>query len=410
MIPPALRLPERGLPVKGATPYVHTLFRAGTPVESGDFDPLGVVFVRVDGYHALFAAQVIVRPFERVEAHKWGLTTYHLLQEVMDRQRRFLASLQGGESATSRPNPHLKTAGLRYLCRPGSDVMEVVLLGKVFAPDAEQASRLAVLWWQELAALFPYDYELSPVTSPEAFRELSGLSLIESTSLPCRVAEVRRYDMFIPRLDGRAVTEGDYVLFPFVWHPHAMEQVWRAMALLPCQTLVGVTLRPTWLYEAEEVHLGQLYASATRLAASDDLSLRLQGELAARLYAGYVNRLRHPCLMRVHIVAAEEGVGPLARAMGTALTHKPLAETRFEHEVPFPGYEVVVPAAGELPVVVENLNLLEFGEWGHDQAARPYRRFRYLFDTTGAHCAFRLPFLPKAGLPGVCFRAEPLDF
>lgn len=392
-----------------STPYIHAVFRANTLVESGDFDQLGVVFERVDGHHALFAAQVIPPPFEKVEARKWGWTTYNLLQEVMDRQRRFLAALHWIDPSTSRPNPHLRTIGLQYLSGPDSDVIDVVLVGKVFAPTSEQARHLAMLWWQELVALFPYDYELTPATSSETFRQLSGLDLIESISLPTQVAEIRRYEMFIPKFGGQAVTEGDYVLFPYVWHPNALEQVWRAMALLPGESLINVTLRPTCLYEAEEIHLSQLYAAAKKLTTSDNVSLQLQGEMAAGLYADYINRLWHPYLMRVQIVANKDDLAPLTRAMGTALTHIPLADTGRQKETPFLGYNVAIPTPNELSVALGNQSLLELDEWGQDQAARPYRRFRYLFDTVGAHCAFRLPFTPKKGLPGIRFRIGPLD-
>lgn len=396
--------------MKARMPYIHIVFHSNTQIESGDFDQLGVVFEHLDGYHALFAARVIPQAFESVEVRKWGWAAHDLLLEVMDRQRRFLASLHWVDPSKHRPNPILKTVSLRYLRQSDSDMIDLVLMGKVFAPTSERARSLAMHWWQELLALFPYDYDLVPAPSLETFRELSGFPLVESIGLE-QVAGIRRYEMFIPKPGGQAVTEGDYVLFPFTWHPYAMEHVWRAMAMLPCQALISVTLRPTYLYEAEEAHLSQFYSTAKELAKSDHLPLQLQGELAARLYAGYINRLQHPYLMRVQIVVNGERMAPLVRAMGTALTHPSLTETELREERSPLGsgyYDVAIPNPDELPVVMDNLCLLELGEWGHDQAALPYRRFRYLFDSIGAHCAFRLPFPPRDGLPGVRFNAKPL--
>ncbi|MFX1352843.1 MAG: hypothetical protein ACFFGP_02655, partial [Promethearchaeota archaeon] len=378
-------------------------FRAKTPIESGDFDQLGVVFERMDGYHSLFAAQVIPQPFESVLDRKWGWTPYQLLLEVMDRQRRFIASLHWVDPSQSCPNSHLKTVALRYLRRPGSDTIDLTMMGKVFAAEADQAKHLALGWWQEIASLFTYDYELVPASSPEAFEELSGLAYLDEIDSPTQMAEIRRYEMFTPRPGGQTVTEGDYVLLPFAWHPNGMEQVWRAMALLPCLSLVNVTLRPTCLYEAEEIHLSQLRAAAQKQASSDQVDLQLQGQLAAWLYTTQLSRLQHPFLMRVQVAAGEEGLVALARAVGTTLAYAPLTQTQPEQEALSISYDIAMPSSDELVIAKENLRVLEFHGWGNDQAAPPYRRFRYLFDVTGAHCAFRLPFMPKGGLPGLQF-------
>ena len=389
-----------------SVPYIHTSFRPGTLIESGDFDRLGVVFDREDGHHALFSAKVTPLSTEDVEVRKWGWTAHQLLLEVMDRQRRFIASLHRLDPSEPRPNPHLRTVSLRYLCKPGSDKVDLALVGKAFAHEADQAHHLAQAWWLEISALFSYDYTLSPASTPESFREFSGSALVEAVGLPTQTAEIRRYEMFIPRPTGQGVVEGDYVVFPFVWHPHAMEQVWRAMALLPFESLVSVTLRPTCLYEAEEIHLSELRTAAEIQAKSVQVSQRLQAERAEYLYTQYLDQLMHPFAMRVQIVAETEGLLPLARALGTALTYHPISGSEPDPRLPFANYDLATPLPTELVTARENLLLLEFGDWGDHQAAPPYRRIRELVGIEGAHCGFRLPFVPKGGLPGARFASQ----
>jgi hypothetical protein len=389
--------------MQSPTPYIHIIPRTSTPIESGDFDQLGVVFEHVDGYHALFAAQVSPRSYESVEAHKWGWTSHQLLLEVLDRQRRFITSLYRLDSCGRYPNRHLRTIAMRYFRRQDHDTIDLVLLGKVFAETADRVRQLALEWWQEISALFTYDCELVPVASSEAYEELSGSSYLEKINPTTDLAEIRRHEIFVPKPTGQAVMEGDYLVFPFVWHPNAMEQVWRAMALLPCASLVNVTLRPTYLYEAEEIHLNQLLAAAQQLASSDRPMLRTQGQVAARLYETYLSRLLHPFLMRVQIASQRPGRDALAQAVGTALTYAPLMQTELSPEAFSVPYDIATPTSHDLSQALENLRTLEFHSWGDDQAAAPYRRFRYLFDAAGAHCAFRLPFMPRHGLPGIHF-------
>jgi len=387
-------------------PYIQLAKRTDTPIESGDFDSLGVVFERRAGIHALFAARVVPQPYEIVEQRKWGFSAKDLLHEVLDRQMRFIASLHYVESHSPSPDPHIKTVALRYVAHPAMGQVDIALIGKVFAATVEEAHDLARARCAEIVALFPYDYDLIPATSAEEFAALSGQSLIEGVSSPAQLVEVRRYEAFVPRISEADVTEGDYLLFPFIWHPNAMEQVWRAMALLPVPTLVNVTLRPTYLYEAEEIHLRQLHAAAKKLADAEQPDLRIQGEIAAKIYADYLTRLGHPFLMRIGVVTQGKMPMALAQALGTALTYGFLAGVD-EHEMPTPGYEILSPTQDELDTARRNLCLLEMDDWGYDLAAPPYRRFRYLVDTTSAHCAFRLPFPPRGDLPGVTFAAAP---
>jgi hypothetical protein len=345
----------------------------------------------------------MLESYEITAPRKWGWTDRDLLDEILDRQRRFIASMHYIDPRSVSPDPYLRTVALRYITFPDTEQLAVILVGKVFGPTPEQARGLAVEWYEEIEALFPDDCTLLPIGSEEEFMVQSGQELLETISSPGQTAEVRRFEMFLLRPSEQEVAETHYLVYPFVWHRNGMEKVWQVMASTSAHTIVSVTLRPAYLYEAEELHLTHLYDAAEKLTKSERAVDRIQGEQAARIYADYLRSWRHPFLVRVQIVAPEKTSCALARAVGCAISYGALASAG-KGDLDFPGYELVVPEEGECKLARDNARLLEMNDWGPDQAIAPYRRFRYLADATGALCAFRIPFVPKGGIPGVAFR------
>jgi hypothetical protein len=370
------------------------------------FGHLGVVYRHIDGYHALFAAKVVPEPYKILAQRKWGWLERDLLDEVMDRQGRFIASLHYIDPRSASPDPHLRTVGLRYIAFPSAEQVSVILVGKVFAPEPDQARSIASAWYEEIEALFPRDYKLLPLSTEEQFSVQSGQELLETISFSTQTAEVRRFEMFLPRPSEQDVTEAHYVIYPFARHRNGIEQVWQAMASGRVSAIVSVVLRPAYLYEAEEIHLTRFYEAATKLVESERAADRILGKQAAHIYAEYLQSWRHPFLVRVQIVGSQGIPGALARAVGCALSYGGLPTYNGgKQDAPFPGYELVVPEEEDLKPACDNLCLLGMSNWGLDQAAVPCRRFRYLVGIEGAQCAFRLPFVPEAGIPGVQFQS-----
>jgi hypothetical protein len=383
-------------------PHVFLDYCRQTPVEEGLLNHRGVVYEEKAGYHALFAAKIVPEPYGVIKQRKLGWADRDLLDEVLDRQGRFIASLHYIDPRSASPDPYLRTVALRYISTPDHPHLSVILVGKVFAPEREQAHTLALEWYWDISALFSSDYQLLPFASEEEFTLQSGQQLLGSISSSAQTAEARRFEMFLPRPLNRDIRETHYLVFPFAWHRNGMEQVWQVLASQSAPMLVSVVLRPAYLYEAEEFHLARLYEMGKTLAESERIIDRILGEQTAQIYADYLRSWRQPFLVRVQIVAPQGIPGALARAVGCALSYGTL-KSDDRAGLPFPGYELVEPGEDEFETAQQNACLLEMGHWGPDQAALPYRRFRYLTDLRGAQCAFRLPFIPMGGIPGVLF-------
>lgn len=364
-----------------ATPYIHTSQPLETEVESGLFDGWGPVIQPVEGHHSIFAAVLsLLQHPNGVVPRKWVL-------EMLERQIRFIVSLHHSSPLDARPNPHLRTFEMRYLSHPDERRLEVVLLNKVFAAERERSRQLALDLWQEVRSLFPYGYSLQPVSSPAKLKAYLWPDWLKEMKDPAQIVEIKRYEEFVPLESEERVWEQNYLVYPFTWRSHSMLQVCRTMLDLPTSHLVGVSIRPTRLYEVEERHLCNLYATAEKLSRVNWLKAKIQGQIGVELYAQYLRWLKRPFVMRVQIVGEQAVFPALAHCLGVELTRPAMGEGLDVER----NYELVSPDPQELERAKGNLIYLEQSRWGGDLASPEYRRFRYLVDAKMANCAFRIP-------------------
>ena len=310
-------------------PFIWTLGPVPTPVETGEFDDLGVVEEIVEGYHSLVALRVTALPVYAGDALARGLLWQEWSQELLYRQTQFLVALHPSLLEAESPNPTLRTLDLRYVAQGDGDVA-LALLVKAFDPDAQRSR-----WWartlaDEVLALFPPEYGLQPVVSEQelaryALRldEVGDGNGEEEVGLGWWLGEIRRYEEFVPLDRERQVREQNYLVYPFTWRADSMSQVVALLHCWPGQAVVSVALRPTCLHEAEERHLCDLHATFEKLEQADWLKARIQGRIGQRIYAGYLRRLKRPYLMRVRFAGRGAEPDALVRALGESLPDAP---------------------------------------------------------------------------------------
>ena len=366
-------------------PYIYTSDREEAEVESGEFDDWGVVPEVVEGCHSIFAATV--RPAGAGDDRGGSAL------EVLGRQIRFIAGLYHPLGGDLCPNPNLRTLDLRFIPQPEEGRVNIVLLGKAFDPSPDVSRQVALEFWEECRSLFPPNYELKAVTAEAEFEECFLGDFIEGITDGHQMVDVRRYEEFIPMEREEQVWEQDYLVYPFVWSVQGLAELPRILVSLPQRWVVSVSLRQTRLYEAEERHLCDLYATFEKLEKVNWLKAKVQGRVGMRLYSEYLRRLRFPFLMKIQI--AGEGAVPnsLIHALGVGLTGLPdgILEGSADDYVET-SYDFVFPeTAEELTTARRNFKLLEHTFWGRDLPLAKYRRLRYLVDARWANCAFRFP-------------------
>ena len=370
-------------------PYIYTSDREEAEVESGEFDDWGVAPEVMEGYHSVFAA--IAQPAGVGDAGRDSAV------EVLGRQIRFIAGLYHPLGNDPCPNPNLRTMDLRFIPQPEERRVNIVLLGKAFDADLDFSRQLVLEFWEECRSTFPPDYELKVVTAEAEFEECFLGGFIEGIADGHQMVDIRRYEEFIPMEREEQVWEQDYLVYPFVWSVQGLAELPRVLLTFPQRCVVSVSLRQTRLYEAEERHLCDLYATFEKLEKVNWLKAKVQGRIGMRLYAEYLRRLRFPFLMKVQI--AGEGAIPnsLIHALGVGLTGLPdgVLEGSVDDYVET-SYDFIFPETEEeLATAKRNLKLLEHTFWGRDLPLVKYRRLRYLVDARWANCAFRFPPSPQ---------------
>jgi hypothetical protein len=355
------------------------------------------------GQHARFAARVAHWPFSRLAEHVWvdRDDEFKVQLQLLDRQLRFITALHPGEASLagdSRP-----TVDLRYLRRPGTALVDCVLLGKAHDPvDAAAAQAAALALWETVATAMPVGYELAPARTAAEFGEWVGDDIIRQAEANRQWAEVRRPAEFLLWTDETQPERRLPVVYPFRWEPSGWDVVWAAMARLSEPALISVSLRPVQFSVDDERVLSDLAHDLTAVAEAARLPLSRRAAEAADWYQSYVRGLRTAYSLRVTVLGAPALRWTLRSA---------LSGPAWLLEGGSPGghllqAELAEPAGPEWAIARQNIDFLEHAAWGPNpwggiRLLAAIEGLRFLVDPAGALCAFRLPLLPPAGFPGV---------
>lgn len=379
-----------------SAPAPQTLGSAGTGGAPGSAG-------QAEGYHARFAARVAHWPFSRLAEHVWvdRDDEFKVQLQLLDRQLRFITSLHPGEQELGlgrRP-----TLDLRYLHRPGTPLVDCVLVGKAYDPaDASAAQAAALALWDTAATAMPVGYELVPARTEAEFAEWSGADIIQAAAARGQWAEIRRPAEFLLWTDETQLAHYLPLVYPFRWEASGWDVVWAAMARLSEPALISSSLRPVAFPAADERVLSDLVHDLSAVAETARPPLRLRAAEAAGWYQNYCLGLRTAYALRIAVLGAPALRWTLRSA---------LSGPAWNLDGGSPGgnpvqAELAEPSEAEWPIVRQNLELLEHAAWGPNpwggaRLVPAIEGLRYLTDPAGALCAFRLPLLPPAGFPGV---------
>ncbi len=413
--------------------------------------------------HVLFTARVFHWPFAELSKHVWEPWGSDVQSQLLERQLRFLGALHPGYVPPRLRSAATFTIDLRYIYRPGAPQVECVLLGKVSAASESQGRDSALALCEKLLALAPLGYSLQAAETDSEFAVWSGEALAQQEGAPALAwAEIRRPVESLPH-------NSLPVVYPFGWQPAGWEPVWLAQVRLNQPSLVSVSLRPASLEPDEERLLTDLAYRFEQVAADTPSPLSAQAAEFAGLYASYLGVSRALFSVRVMVkgpaalqnavcgalsnfsdpdrlgnlvnlpdasIGAQSGAaaqnGPsrqtLAGGLGPIVNVRPFIGAKVDVAGDLAGrdithhqhsysletrryglrLEAVEPTPAELPAVLANFERLEQAHWRADPRFSPFvdGGLRYLVDSAGALCAFRLPLLPSDGLPGLRVGAE----
>lgn len=377
----------------------------------------------LDGYHALFAAEVPFLPNFFAGETFAGTTRSERMAEIIQRQVQFisaLAHLPSGRTALD----------LRFVYRPSDrelGTLRVGFVGRGSGPSEDAARQQAHEVWQTLQWVFPPEYPLEPAMegNGDAGKRFDGLY---APFEPRHLAEIRKGERYLKEHPLK------YLACPFYPRPDSMVQICRALMQNNHNCLISICLIPITLKD-EEIQILEQTLEAIR---HPTLSLTEQamkglieemqeviGDLAPetlRLYAPealsdmlsaagvrlYERLLRAPHLLAVKIqIASDEPIPEgIVHALGADLSTPP-AEDR--ENLQLSGYNVVSP---------EDTTQRQFALWDLEYLAltsprwnpapppqeAPFEIIQHLVTPEETSAAFRLPVVQDNAWIGISTR------
>jgi len=392
------------------TPFIHTTDRVIVTRAVGFDNQNGVTYEETGGEHSIWAARIPFLPL--MTSDDFTRMGRNRIEFIQQRQVRFMYDL-----VRSRENQ--ATFELRFISTPNQvkgqpNLIDIVFLGKIFSTRQRSGADLAKHLWEKFVSIFPledpFNYPLEPIMSRNEFLyyyEPMPLDALRNKN----ILEIRKYeDMPIksPAKMGRVERKGDYIAHPFVpsvdFNP--MGRFLTALADQPQKCFVGISLRPTRLYDHEVYNTSFAIGQFKKIANEDDditeEYIRTRSTIGKYVYQKMMMDREQMALARVQIVGEKETPYALAEALGS--------EMMGNIESNYPTQWVLAQPADdtELQTAIHNIKYLEQDIWGHTLASPPLYRLRYLVTPLEAYGAFRLPVAPESGyLPGVLVKNEP---
>lgn len=391
-------------------PYIHISPREFVREAVAFDNESGVSYQDVGGEHAIWAARVPFLP--AMMSEDFTRLGKQRIQLVMQRQFRFIYDL-------ARARENRATFELRFISTPNPvpgqpNLIDILFLGKVFATRQRTGQELAERLWDKFVSNYPledpFNYPLEPVTAeaefwryyePIPFAELGVDNLLE----------IRKYeDMPIRSMAplGRVERKGDYIAHPFIPNTdfHPMNRFFATLAAQPEKCYVGISLRPTRMFDQEIYNvsfaIGQFRKTATE---DDDVTeeyIRTRSRIGIYVHQQLMQEREQLVMVRVHLVGEHKSPRGLAEALGSEMMGN--AENKYPTQ-----WAAVQPGdEQEFTAALNNIRYLEHNIWGYTIAAPPLERLRYLATAQEAYGAFRLPVPPESGyMPGVLVKEEP---
>lgn len=416
------------------TPYIHVVGPMMARRDVWPETPQGALTTEtVQGYHAFWAARI---PYIPAVPLADGLNANNRIGWQMSRQVRFLYDL-------AQIHVNSSTFELRYIAdpRPGMEArVSLVLLGKVFSEDQQEAERIARGQWERVSALFPseapYLYPLAPTTEQadpagvepweaESFSHwFTPIALDELTAGRYAIVELRKHEDWPQR--PVALHDVDYIPHHFVppIDYTGMTRLLDALSRQPSAAYIGVALRPQRLAPRERSEIARFsnyYARAAKgeLLGADqalltqrsldqhafDAKFLQRAELGKQVFGALNEQSEALALISVRVVAKKAEQTLLTQTMGSEI----VANTGLEYPC---AYDPVTPGSdAEFQVAMFNMRWLEMERWGISPRLQRFHdlwRLRFLVTMPEAVAAFRLPTaLPGAYLHGIDVTDEP---
>ena len=368
--------------------------------------PLHIHTGQEDGsWYALFALRLVNTVLDRQVSDEWA-------QQNFTRQMDLVNALHQCEGN--------RAIGLRYIFRPDEDNIlasrvEAALLGKLRESNEQAVCEAASAYCRELVALLGGAMPNSiweMVSDPETFETIRQPF---GDTPDIHLAEIRRREEDLnldkagthPSLGRRQPEQPPswkskevvYMVKGFKPRFRALDDLFLFLRLMSQPLVWQISLTPTCLTGQEEKAQLEEVAKCERYLT--DGGKNYQRQRASRVLGELVEQAARledaPFLLDICIASPRVLPRSLIERIGVEITAPVTGDGGGAG-----GYDVVYPADDkERETARDNLWNLNFHDWGKSYAPTGLQRLRRMVDATEAATAFRLPYAPPRGLPGL---------
>jgi hypothetical protein len=328
---------------------------------------------------------------------------------ITTRQLRFLNDLINAKQISNGA----VAFDLRFITRPSGDLVDsseidIVLLGKVFHPNRNQAQKLCLQLWHKFISHYPledpFNYPVEPIQEEDLVNYLTPFETFEH--IDQRLLEIRKFEDFDPFSGNELV---GYFPHPFdpTFDAAALGRLLETLAKQQQVCVVSVCLQPTELSQQELVAINQMlsrYISIRSASANSswlDIYRKERHEDIHRAFWPLINQRNHLFKMKIQVIGEQYAPDNLLEALGSELM-------RYHPSEPRQWSRVSPQNSEDAQIAIYNFSFLEQRPWGEQRIEPLLQRLRSLVSVLEATGAFRLPIPPESGyLPGLEVRDEP---
>jgi hypothetical protein len=335
-----------------------------------------------------------------------------------ERLRKALGEQQG--MLNSLLDPALGLAlDLRTVVRPETGALDVVVLGRAWAPDPSAAGQRAGAFTRQLTASLPRHVTASEIEDPD---EVAALLLPFGANDPVDVLSITRRELIGQPARPDAKVAYYFSVLPFNWAEDDWIGLYSALSSLQTPLVLSVGLFPVVLPASFGQRLSTMATYYARLATEDSVRGGLyhgQQKLAPdsfavdaqKVFSDYARRyVQRVYALRIAVMAPGMVPPGVAEAIAAAVSPSQAgAGSHLEHQRTISAYEIRRPRDEvERQVARWNVEAIDFCTYGGaaeiwqrpDPPSADLRVLCNLGDAKDVACAFRLPIAIDGTVPG----------
>ena len=334
-------------------------------------------------YQAIWGSKILLRPFEELVKVQWGWSARDLANEMMERQHNLLETLYGICFQTFGG----ARFSLRFVQQADKSPLSIFLFAKISACSEDEVENKARKLWNQIQSVFPYDYALEPLISAEKLKPCMTIPAQSNgtdygaviyplvQTLRSRQHEKQRATRILGTWGGANTNP---------------ENIWRVLHHTQALTILDILLQPTIVKKHEIDYLITSTEALTNATKTDMLIGQLMKERASTM-SQRVLALHKAFMIQVRLISSGD-VSTTARVISSALTNKGQP-----HQLHTNIFSLNDHNAPWLTKKFIEMDFIPFRRGIHPAL----QRIPFIATIPEAQTIFRLPILPKGGIPGL---------